>query len=499
MRFQRFVPAFTAVITFAMSLSALELIDRLLAEQSLKRDSTQFLYLFHDTLKDAKEALFSLPAPDEVQCEPEFVQRIVDLQFEHPAIRWISAVTSGGESCHSNLRYLDLSQFSQHRIDENLYLAVAHRGPKSDLVLIRSYNEAYYATNLDPIMFQHLAEAACSNCVGFDLAIHGSPVIRLSKKHYEGDPVVEHQTVWEDDGIEMTLVLSGNSDFLSYHSSTGLYITVPVALLLALITGSLSHMLITARQSFERLLLNAVNENEFVPFYQPIVDSRDGRLVGAEVLVRWRRPDGSFLPPADFVPLAEKSGIIVEITEKLIEQVAQDLASWNWASENRFASINIVPEHLASNRLFEHFNKLIAEYRLQASNFSLEITERQQIPDLPKARKTLQKFYDLGINLKLDDAGTGYGGFSYIQELGISTVKIDKMFVDAMELSADVKSSVLESIVAFASTSGLALIAEGVETEAQVDRLAKMGVFVIQGYVYGKPMDSSSFETWQNQ
>ena len=118
--------------------------------------------------------------------------------------------------------------------------------------------------------------------------------------------------------------------------------------------------------------------------------------------------------------------------------------------------------------------------------------------NLKEARNNLEQFYQEGIELKLDDAGTGYGGFSYIQELGISTLKIDKMFVDTIE-KEDVKSSVLAAIISFAKSSKLGMIAEGVEEQYQVDFLKQHGVFNIQGYFYGKPMPLEEFKAWLEQ
>ena len=121
-----------------------------------------------------------------------------------------------------------------------------------------------------------------------------------------------------------------------------------------------------------------------------------------------------------------------------------------------------------------------------------------KIDNLAKARNALQNFYDLGMELKLDDAGTGYGGFSYIQELSISTLKIDKMFVDTIA-SDDLKGTLLESMISFARESHLGMIAEGVEEQNQVSYLQERNVFLIQGYVYAKPMPIEEFVDWVKQ
>ena len=127
---------------------------------------------------------------------------------------------------------------------------------------------------------------------------------------------------------------------------------------------------------------------------------------------------------------------------------------------------------------------------------SVELTERRQFTDLESGRRALGKLVANGIDVKLDDAGTGFGGFSYVQELPIGTLKIDKMFVDTLRIGGDAKRQVLDAIVRFAQTSGLQTIAEGVETPEQVAQLSAMGVFAIQGYVYAKPMKGDDFIRW---
>ncbi|MFA0350418.1 EAL domain-containing protein, partial [Vibrio sp. 10N.222.55.C6] len=154
----------------------------------------------------------------------------------------------------------------------------------------------------------------------------------------------------------------------------------------------------------------------------------------------------------------------------------QDIITLDWRSGEQFMSINIVPEHLENEQFYHKVISLCESFRINAKSVSLEITERLEISDLERAKSTLKHFYQYGINLKLDDAGTGYGGFSYVQELGIDTLKIDKMFVDTIE-TTDVKTSVLDAIISFIQTSNLKAIAEGVETKEQVEYLKQRGIY----------------------
>jgi sensor c-di-GMP phosphodiesterase-like protein len=213
------------------------------------------------------------------------------------------------------------------------------------------------------------------------------------------------------------------------------------------------------------------------------------------MLVRWRKRNGNIVPPSQFIPFAEDSGLIIEITEQLVTKVVRDIVSMNWHNTDRFISINIVPKHIENDVFYDFLTTAMTVHQIPAKNISLEITERLQIDDLKTARFQLDKFFNYGIDLKLDDAGTGYGGFSYVQELGINTLKIDKMFIDTID-SDDVKASVLDAIINFAQTSKLKIIAEGVEEQSQVSYLAKQNVFVIQGYVYAKPLAKEDLLAW---
>jgi sensor c-di-GMP phosphodiesterase-like protein len=152
-----------------------------------------------------------------------------------------------------------------------------------------------------------------------------------------------------------------------------------------------------------------------------------------------------------------------------------------------------VPEHLDNDDLYVLLKGIVESGELQQHRISLEITERLPISDLVAARQMLDKIYALGIDLKLDDAGTGYGGFSYVQNLGISTLKIDKMFVDTIGHEDNFNAKTIDAIISFAQKSDLSMIAEGVEDDKQVAYLSAHGVYLIQGYIYSKPLPAKQF------
>ncbi len=491
------------LIVFAACMATVNYFNHFYARQALQSDAEQLLYQFHDALLEAHEVLDTLPDPEVFACNPETVKQLAYLTFEHPAVRLLGILHGDQQDCASEPILVDLSNYherilsrSDHKVGENYFLSTAGQGAGHlDLLMIRAHGDARYFASINPFMVDYLAEFACLDCLEYDFVIDGLPKLEFKSRAMKQNSVIEYKTSRMEGALNVDLYVRGTEAFFDYYRELSWASTIVFSGLVASLIAFLSYKLLTLRQSLERVIKDAIKFNEFIPYYQPIVDSRNGAVIGAEVLARWQRSDGSVVPPYQFIPFAEDTGLILDITNRLVVRTAEDILKLQWQNGEKFMSINIVPDHLKTSELFDLITAQIEERNLSPASISLEITERMQIDDLQAARKSLEQFFDKGIELKLDDAGTGYGGFSYIQELGISTLKIDKMFIDTIEKD-DVKSSVLEAIISFAKSSDLGMIAEGVEDQYQVDYLKQRGVFSIQGYVYGKPMPIGEFQDW---
>lgn len=482
--------------TFAICLVMANYFNYFFAEQSLKRDAEQLLFQFHDALEEASKALHSLPSPDEFECTEDTKQLLSEINFRNPAIRNLTIIHGNEQYCSSSNLTLVIEKYREHKLDAEYDLAsIQHQKGDAEFLMVRHHGDSKYILSIDPFMVNYLAEFACSNCLDYRFTIHGEPELVFQSEFQNTESSIQYQVDKREGNVDLTLVLHATQPFLDHYKGIGWLGTLVFALLFASCVAFLSYKLMSIRQSMEHLIQAGLRGNEFVPFYQPIVDSRNGNIVGLEVLARWIKPDGTIIPPYQFIPYAEDNGHIIAITEQLIGKVAQDLVTLNWRDGSQFASVNIVPEHLNNEDLYQQLHHLCQLYQLSPNCFSLEITERKQIKDLESAKSSLKPFFTLGMSLKLDDAGTGYGGFSYIQELGISTLKIDKMFVDTIN-QQDVKSQVLDAIIDFAHNSNLHSIAEGVETQEQVEYLQQKDVFFIQGYVYAKPMPIEQLHQW---
>ncbi|WDE00708.1 EAL domain-containing protein [Thalassomonas actiniarum] len=491
------------VITFAAGLATVNFFNHFYAEKALQNDAEQLLYQFHDAILEADKILAGLPDPELFQCSQKDIEQLAMLAFEHPAVRLIGVLHGDQQACASEEVHIDLSDYHErvlgpikHQLTDTHALAtVSHGDEHLDLLMVRSHDNSRYFASINPFMVNYLTEFVCMNCLEYEFVIGSLPELEFSGRSMAGETYIEYTASRMEESVKVELNVRGTQAFYNYYKELSWVSTLLFSFLFASIIALLSYRLLSIRQSLERIIKDALKYKEFTPFYQPIVNSLTGELVGVEMLARWRHKDGTVVPPYQFIPFAEDSGLIIEITEQLIRKSVKDAKALGWDKSGKFISINIVPDHLTSKRLYHYLEGLCKAFDLPPQVLSLEVTERMKIEDLELARQHLEDFYNLGINLKLDDAGTGYGGFSYIQELGIDTLKIDKMFVDTIARD-DIKGSVLESIISFAKSSNLKLIAEGVEAPYQVEYLQQRDVVMIQGYVYGKPMAIAELKTW---
>lgn len=258
-----------------------------------------------------------------------------------------------------------------------------------------------------------------------------------------------------------------------------------VLLLTALATGFAANWLVahwrSRRISPGYLIRHGLENNEFIPYYQPIVDISTGEVVGQEALIRWLRPDGKLIPPNQFIPYAEEHGLIVPMTELLLDRVCTDLPSLQG-----WVSINIVSEHLEKQLLSQYLRRQQAD----VSRICFELTERQPMTNFNAAVQEIEVLGEMCHGVKLDDFGTGFGGFGYLHKLGINCIKIDKMFIDTIGTD-DLKRGVLDSIIAFGQETQMEMVAEGVETLQQVEYLSSKGINLVQGYYFSPPLPLS--------
>ncbi|ODN69016.1 EAL domain-containing protein [Methylobrevis pamukkalensis] len=244
--------------------------------------------------------------------------------------------------------------------------------------------------------------------------------------------------------------------------------------------------------SLESRMRRALKAGAFVPFFQPIVNLRTGEVDGCEVLVRWKTAGGGHVAPSEFIECAERSGMILEITDRLIAQAPLDLKEVCLERPGFKIGFNLVDRHFDSFRIVNTIETCFDRAGLPVSHAAVEVTERRPLPNIQRAQVVIRKLQALGIKVALDDAGTGHSGLANLQQLGMNTIKIDKVFVDAIT-SEDAASPFIDSLVSIAGHLEMDVVAEGVETYEQLLFLREHGVQRAQGYLFGRPVPCNEF------
>jgi sensor c-di-GMP phosphodiesterase-like protein len=239
-------------------------------------------------------------------------------------------------------------------------------------------------------------------------------------------------------------------------------------------------------------LEQAIAADEFVAYYQPVVDLRTGRLRGAEVLIRWRKPDGTIVMPANFIPMAESSDLIVPLTRALMRSVSEEAGPVVGLRPEIKIGFNLAAAHFLDDTIVKDVREIFSKSALSLQQVILEVTERQPLHSLAGARRVIAGLQELGCGVSIDDVGTGHGGLSYILKLGADTIKIDKLFVDA--ITTEYQSTIiLETLVDLARNMRMDVVAEGVESFEQVVKLRELGILAAQGHVFCPPLPGPSF------
>ena len=250
---------------------------------------------------------------------------------------------------------------------------------------------------------------------------------------------------------------------------------------------------ITHRMSLETKLRRALERDEFALYYQPQVDLASGRIVGAEALIRWQTPDMGMISPVQFIPLAEETGLIVPIGEWVLNAACAQTAQWldaGLATIN--VGVNLSARQFRQKNLVEIVERSLESNRLSSLHLELELTESMVMHDPENTIRILNQLKELGLRLSLDDFGTGYSSLSYLRRFPIDVLKVDQSFIRDVTTNTD-DACITGSIISLAHGLGLSVIAEGVETQAQLRYLKGQRCDVIQGYYFSRPVPAADF------
>jgi EAL domain-containing protein (putative c-di-GMP-specific phosphodiesterase class I) len=248
------------------------------------------------------------------------------------------------------------------------------------------------------------------------------------------------------------------------------------------------HARAVRRLTLETELRKAVELGQLSVYYQPIVALNNGRIIGFEALSRWRRSDG-LVPPGEFIPVADETGLIIAINRALLQDACRQLRSWQTefpSDPPLIMSVNVAPKQFAQQDLRTDIALTIKQTAVPPDTLQLEILETTAMRDAERAVNMLSELRSVGVRLSIDDFGTGYSSLSRLQRLPVDCLKIDRSFICKMDEDRD-SQEIVRMIIAMAHALGIKVVAEGTETEMQSSTLRRLGCEMAQGYLFSRP------------
>jgi len=242
-------------------------------------------------------------------------------------------------------------------------------------------------------------------------------------------------------------------------------------------------------------LRKAIANDELVLYYQPKIDLHTRRISGVEALVRWQHPEHGFLPPDEFIPMAERTGLIKLLSITVLKEALSQAEELHKKNLKLSISINLSPSTFLDSDLPDLIIGMLSLYEIPPAYIIFEITESSMIKDPDLALEILNRLTKRGLKISIDDFGTGYSSLAYLKKLPVNEIKIDKSFVTDM-LTSENDAVIVKSIIDLSHNLGLNVVAEGVEDKETVDRLQSLGCDVLQGYYFSKPLSSKDFLEW---
>ncbi|HEY6837996.1 MAG TPA: EAL domain-containing protein, partial [Geobacteraceae bacterium] len=237
----------------------------------------------------------------------------------------------------------------------------------------------------------------------------------------------------------------------------------------------------------------ALERGEFLLYYQPKVNLKSGRIVSIEALARWQHPEYGMIPPAQFIPLAEETGLIVPLGEWVLRAACSQNKAWQDAGYPPMRiAVNFSPRQFQKMELAEMVEKVLFETGLAPGWLELEVTENLMLSSEEHTIATLKRLADLGVHISIDDFGTGYSTFNYIKKLPVDTLKIDRSYVSDIDSNRS-DAAIATAVIEMAHTLSLNVVAEGVETEGQLKFLEALNCPEVQGFFFHKPLPSDEF------
>ena len=458
------------------------------------------------SLREIRSALYAVEPLNLLPCSPEHIARMRQVTVNTRAVDEIGYFEHGLLKCTSwglvseHIQQTPVDVVTEDGLEITLRMQpLITNGNPMMALQYRSHNvltvpSRFADVILDPGM--RLAVATANGHILGELNAPDPEVVRRVVAN-PANGIDEERLIAMARGDDMVAVVMEPRSFLFERMREEELRLVPIGVVLSVLMAGLVMWSLRRRLSPLGELEIAVKKREFIVHYQPIIELASGNCVGAEALVRWLRPDGSLVQPDLFIPLAEESGLIREVTDQVIDNVMEDLGELLINDRGVHIAVNLGADDIRTGRVLDVLQRALEHTGVDASQIWLEATERGFINVLP-ARLTLGNARALGHAVVIDDFGTGYSSLSHLQSLPLDALKIDKSFIDTIGTDSAI-SSVTPHIIGMARTLFLKIVAEGVETEEQAEYLRQKKVDYAQGWLYAMPMPAEAFIAFHRQ
>ncbi|MFJ1311728.1 EAL domain-containing protein [Agrobacterium sp. P15N1-A] len=470
----------------------------LVAERSLARAD--------NTFKEAQGALEAIEAAHLPACSDQHIAQMRIVTINVPSIEEIGYFENGVIKCTSwgrtagNIAKSHVDYVTSEGIEVTLRIqpGVSH-GDQMTSLHLGHHNALVAPSRFVDIILRDGISLALLNDHGQVISTQNQPDARVvtALAAQAGRDVNDASlySVVKDDGL--TAVVLEPRAAMREKLLRELMVLLPIGAFIASFIVGIIVWMSRKRLSPQTELEIAIRNREFVVHYQPIIDLKTNICVGAEALVRWRRPDGTLVRPDFFIPLAEETGLIEPITDQVVEAIIADIGPMLVEDRTLHIAVNLCAQDIKTGRILDFIDQRLTPAGIRKEQIWLEATERGFI-DIDAARITLDKARRAGHSVAIDDFGTGYSSLQYLQGLPMDALKIDKSFVDTIGRNT-ATSTVTLHIIGMARELGLFSVAEGIETEEQAAYLREHGVDFGQGWLFSRPLPAGQFIAFQRQ
>ncbi|CUX49739.1 EAL domain-containing protein [Agrobacterium sp. CNPSo 2736] len=470
----------------------------LVAERSLARAD--------NTFKEAQGALEAIEAAHLPACSDQHIAQMRIVTINVPSIEEIGYFENGVIKCTSwgrtagNIAKSHVDYVTSEGIEVTLRIqpGVSH-GDQMTSLHLGHHNALVAPSRFVDIILRDGISLALLNDHGQVISTQNQPdarvVTALAAQAGRGVNDASLYSVVKDDGL--TAIVLEPRAAMREKLLRELMVLLPIGAFIASFIVGIIVWMSRKRLSPQTELEIAIRNREFVVHYQPIIDLKTNICVGAEALVRWRRPDGTLVRPDFFIPLAEETGLIEPITDQVVEAIIADIGPMLVEDRTLHIAVNLCAQDIKTGRILDFIDQRLTPAGIRKEQIWLEATERGFI-DIDAARITLDKARRAGHSVAIDDFGTGYSSLQYLQGLPMDALKIDKSFVDTIGRNS-ATSTVTLHIIGMARELGLFSVAEGIETEEQAAYLREHGVDFGQGWLFSRPLPAGQFIAFQRQ